>query len=512
MRMHRDARQRQPHGLAARQAAAALAQRGAGMGLRHVVERRKTHRLGHLGRADVGTAQCHVGFDRSGEDVGLLPHPRRALAQCGGRVFGERHTADGDLAARGRHQPGQQREQRGLARSARAGQRDMLAGADAQFIAVEERRRLAGPGEMQPVDRHRRRGPCPSDAGRCARDRDARAGQRQRAALQVVERLQRRLAGRAVVPDRRQLAQRLEEGRRQQQHEQAFAQAELLAPGAEAERAQQVETDVDRDQRHAQRGEQLQHGRRQERDAQHRHRALAQRLGGGTEPVGRGIDRVERAQRGQAAQAVEQEGVHAAHLDHLRLAGRLGAPADDGHEDRDQRRRHQQHQRRGPREPGHRREQEERHHRRAPACGLVAHEVRHQRLGLFGEHAGRKARGRAFAVQRRTGRQCGCGLRAQGRQLRPRAPEGAAHAPGFAARAQQAEQEDAHRRPQHGRHALAAGQALHRHRQQRRLRQPSERRDALHHAADVGRRESLQRRSWRRWFCHSLILCIFSIY
>ena len=42
-------------------------------------------------------------------------------------------------------------------------------------------------------------------------------------------------------------------------------------------------------------------------------------------------------------------------LDHLRLARGLGAPADDGHEERDQRRRDQQHQRGHPRQAGHHR-------------------------------------------------------------------------------------------------------------------------------------------------------------
>lgn len=52
--------------------------------------------------------------------------------------------------------------------------------------------------------------------------------QRQRLSPQAFERLERGLARRAVVPHRREFAQRLEEGRREQQHEQALAQAHSL--------------------------------------------------------------------------------------------------------------------------------------------------------------------------------------------------------------------------------------------------------------------------------------------
>jgi len=208
------------------------------------------------------------------------------------------------------------------------------------------------------------------------------------------------IAGSTVVPNGRKLTQRLEKRWRQQQHEEALPQAEWPAPCAEMECAQQVEPNVGRDHRDAERREEFEHRRRQERDAQHGHRAAAQRLRGVAEPLGREVDSAERTQRGKAAQPVEQEGVHAAHLDHLRLAGGAGAPADECHEHGDQWRRNEQHQRGDPREARDHEKNHQRHERDAQTHRLIAHEIRHERFGLLGDHAGGGTGGGPMAVER----------------------------------------------------------------------------------------------------------------
>ncbi len=83
-----------------------------------------------------------------------------------------------------------------------------------------------------------------------------------RAAARVaLKSFQSGLPGGAVVPGRRQIAQRLEEGRCEQQDEQALRQREFLSPRTEIQLAKEMEADIDGDQRHAERSEQFQNRR-----------------------------------------------------------------------------------------------------------------------------------------------------------------------------------------------------------------------------------------------------------
>ena len=130
-----------------------------------------------------------------------------------------------------------------------------------------------------------------------------------------------------------------------------------------------------------------------------------------------GIHRAQGAQGGQAPQAVQQEGIHLAQLHHVRLAGGLGTPAHDGHEQGDQRRGHQQDQGRHPGLPGHGQQKHQRHHGRAPHGRLVARQPGHDGFGLFGHRAGGLPRRRALRVQRRADGQLLHHLGAQRLQL-----------------------------------------------------------------------------------------------
>jgi hypothetical protein len=159
---------------------------------------------------------------------------------------------------------------------------------------------------------------------------------------------------------------------------------------------------VHRHQRHAQRREQFQRGRREKGDAQHAHGAGADIFGAVSHAARGGVHRAQGTQRRQAAQAVEQEAAHAAHHLQLRFAGGLGAPTDDGHEDRDQGRGQHQDQRRQPRVIRHHQRDRGRHQHRALARRPVAHQPGQHGFGLLGQHAGSLARRQALAVERRT--------------------------------------------------------------------------------------------------------------
>jgi hypothetical protein len=87
--------------------------------------------------------------------VRRLPHPRHALAQGGHGVVGERYAGYRDVAAAGRDQACDERQQGGLAGAAGARQCDMLAGGDAKLETFEYLLRFARPGEMQVVDGQR---------------------------------------------------------------------------------------------------------------------------------------------------------------------------------------------------------------------------------------------------------------------------------------------------------------------------------------------------------------------
>ena len=207
-------------------------------------------------------------------------------------------------------------------------------------------------------------------------------------------------AGGPVMPDCRQFPQRFEKRGRQQQDEKPFAQRESATPGTEFQIAQHMKAHVGCHHRHAQRREKLQYRRRQERNAQHLHRVLAQVFGTGTQPASRGLHAAQRAQRGQPPQPIQQEGVHAAHLQPLRLAGCPGTPAHQHHEQRNERCCRDQHGCGGPAVPRHGQQDHQGHQAHAPHGTVVARQPRQDGLGLFGQHAGGRAGMQAGTIQR----------------------------------------------------------------------------------------------------------------
>ncbi|MNQ50360.1 hypothetical protein D3C85_642970 [compost metagenome] len=489
--MQGHAGQGQAHGFAAGQALAAIAEHDGRLRLRHLGQVGQVQRLRHLRGVRPHAAQGHVLADGCGKHVRTLAHPRHALAQGIDGAVDQAHAADADVAAAGGQQAGQQGQQGGLAGAAGAQQGHVFAGAHGQVEAVKHGR-LAGMGKAQLPEFHggrRRHG-----HGGGGNGRDFHAGARQGHAIgrQVVQTGQARFAGRLVVPDGGQFAQRFEERGGQQQDEQALPQAQFAAPGAEIDAAQQRETDEGRHHGHAERGKQFQHGRRQKGDAQHHHRAPAYGLRRGIEPFGRGVDGVERAQGGQAAQAVQQEGIHAAHFHHLRAAGRLRTHADERHEDGNQGGRDEQDQGGDPRQRRHHGEDHERHEHHFPARGFVAHQIRHDGFGLLGDDAGRLARLGPLAVQRRTLRQRLRHLRAQGGQVCARRRIHAPRAPRFAAGAQHAQQQHASGRQQGRAPGCTALHGLHGPGQQGRLRQPQQGGAALRQAGETGKNKAGQ--------------------
>ena len=193
-----------------------------------------------------------------------------------------------------------------------------------------------------------------------------------------------------------------------------------------------------------------------------------------TQPPGRSIDRAQGAQRGQAAQAVQQKTVHLTQLHHLLLAGRLGTPAHDGHEQGNQGRRHHQDQRRHPGLPGHHGGNHQRQHPGAPHCGLVARQPGHNRLRLFSHRAGGLARRHAPCVQGRTAGQRLDHLGPQGVQLGPGGLKAQAHAMALAPGLGRTQHQQPQRQPTHlG--GTTCGHPLHGGGQQCRLRQPQQR-------------------------------------
>ncbi len=134
-------------------------------------------------------------------------------------------------------------------------------------------------GEAHPLQLHIRR------AGGGAGNRHLRHGPRQRQAIRadLLQGGKGGLARGTVMPDSGQIAHGLEEGRRENENEEAATKGEVRAPAPEIQRPQQVEAHIDGHHRHPQRREQLQHGGGQESDAQHRHGAVLQGFGAGAQ-------------------------------------------------------------------------------------------------------------------------------------------------------------------------------------------------------------------------------------
>ena len=99
----------------------------------------------------------------------------------------------------------------------------------------------------------------------------------------------------------------------------------------------EAHTDLDGDEGHRQRRQELEHAARQERDAKRGHCGLRIR---GTQSVqvrARCLFAAEAAERGQARHEVEELGGQALHRRELVLRGCLRKTPDENHEDRDQR-------------------------------------------------------------------------------------------------------------------------------------------------------------------------------
>ncbi|CFL95171.1 Uncharacterised protein [Bordetella pertussis] len=191
----------------------------------------------------------------------------------------------------------------------------------------------------------------------------------------------------------------------QQQAEEPALQGQHRCP--HIEKAQVGQADIDRHAGHALRREELQHGRGQESDAQHRHRALAQGVAGRHDRLLLGLGAAIQLQRGQAAQAVGEEPRQPRKRLQVTAAGRLRPPPHQRHEQGDQRRAHQQQQAGDHIDRQHHDREGDRQHRRRAHGGQVLGEEGVQRLDLLDHGAGQFARG---ALARP--------LRAQGQQAR----------------------------------------------------------------------------------------------
>ncbi|MNS99488.1 hypothetical protein D3C72_1338920 [compost metagenome] len=189
---------------------------------------------------------------------------------------------------------------------------------------------------------------------------------------------------------RRELAQRRIDFRRHQQAEQARLQGQGRPPHIQKSKIGQA--DIHRHARHAQRGEELQHRGRQERNAQHRHRALTQRIAGGHDGCGFGLRAAIELQGGEPAQPVGEESRQAGEGAQVAAAGALRAPPHQGHEQRNQRRRDQQHQAGDHVDRKQHDRKRDRQHRGRGHRGQVLGEEAIQRLHLIHHRAGQLAR------------------------------------------------------------------------------------------------------------------------
>ncbi len=173
----------------------------------------------------------------------------------------------------------------------------------------------------------------------------------------------------AVMVVRGQTPQRRVELRGQQQAEHAHAQRRHLC--MQRHQAQVAQPEIQRHHRHADRGEELEHGGGQERDAQHFHGALAHAFGRGGHALQLGLAAPVQAQQAQALDPISEMTTHAGQFAQLRTAGRFCAPAHQHHEERHQRRGEHQDQRHHPVGPGHRQRDQQRHHHYFDADRLV---------------------------------------------------------------------------------------------------------------------------------------------
>lgn len=186
-------------------------------------------------------------------------------------------------------------------------------------------------------------------------------------------------------------AQRLEELRRQQQHEQAAEQGELLGR-AELDVAQQAEADVDGHHGDGHRSEEFEHRRGEKGHPQGAHAESAILICRRVH-LGSGLARTaEELQRGDAAHAVEKVPREPAHGNELVAIEALRPHAHQGHEQRNQRCSEQQEQCRQPVERHHHHQDQQRNGHAQPQLGQKAGEVAVQRLDLLDQLVGQPRR------------------------------------------------------------------------------------------------------------------------
>ena len=137
---------------------------------------------------------------------------------------------------------------------------------------------------------------------------------------------------------RAEIAQRLEELRREDQSDETGKQRDAASPGAEMEFAEIGKAEVNRDHRNRQRREKLQYGGGEKGEAQHFHGALAKIGGGGGDSGGFRFGAMKQAQGLASAQPVEEIAAEARQRDKVAAVGVSRAHADQRHKQRDQRR------------------------------------------------------------------------------------------------------------------------------------------------------------------------------
>ena len=318
-------------------------------------------------------AQPDVVGDRAVKQCRMLRQPRDPsppeLRVAGGDV----RAAGQDPPVAGLRQPQQQARDRALSAAAGADQRDRLSGRQLEPDLLE--RRPAGPriAEADPVE---------ADGG-CGRDRQRRGEGCGRRRGRVQQPPGHRHPVRPCVELGRQVAQRQVQLGRQQQHRQRRLESDVTV--------HQPHSHGDRDQRHSQRGRQIEHRAGQKGKAQRLHGRLAVALADLVDALRLGLAAVEGTQRRQAAHDVEEVRREQRQLLPARQRPALGGAADQPHEDRHQGQRDQHQQRRQRVDRGHQQQHRRRHHRgqhhlrqRAREHRLEGVDARHRRHGQLG--------------------------------------------------------------------------------------------------------------------------------
>jgi len=182
---------------------------------------------------------------------------------------------------------------------------------------------------------------------------------------------------------RSQTPQRRIELRRQQQAEQARTQRRHGR--MQRHQAQIAQAQIQRDHRHADRREELQHRGGEEGDPQHFQGALAHAFCRCGHTVQFGLASPVQAQQAEPLDAIGEVAAHPRQFAQLRTAGGFSAPTDQHHEERHQRRGEQENQCDHPIGPGHGDGDQQRDHDHFDADGLIAGVIILNRIGM-GEH------------------------------------------------------------------------------------------------------------------------------